>query len=76
MVHICVGKSRNMATCRRPKSLQSAVCQQQQQQQKLFAVKERISLNSATVCASLCCYQLAIWKNIFPVTVGTRQRGW
>lgn len=53
MVHICVGKSRNMATCSRPKSLQSAVCQQQQQQQKLFAVKERISLNSVTVCASL-----------------------
>lgn len=28
-----------------------------------------------SVCASLSCYQLAIWRNIFPVVVGTRQRG-
>lgn len=28
-----------------------------------------------SVCASLSCYQLAIWRNIFPVVAGTRQWG-
>lgn len=28
-----------------------------------------------SVCASLSFYQLAIWKNIFPVVAGTRQKG-
>lgn len=33
------------------------------------------SLYCHSACASLSRYQLAFWKNIFPVVVGTRQRG-
>lgn len=45
-------------------------------EKRSHAVKETVSLCSATLCVHhSSCYQLAIWKNIFPVVAGTRQRG-
>lgn len=39
-------------------------------------MEETVPLCSATLCVRhSSCYQLAIWKNIFPVVAGARQRG-